>query len=613
MNTERKDSSNSNARTGGPADEVASACACLSNGGMLSIIMPVFNLGKTIYDNIKRVQSIFNDVIPFEIVPVDDGSKDDTRSEIERSANDYPNTVKPVFSPVNGGKGSALAQGLSKTSGTHILLLDGDLDLNPSLVWNFFDIMRNENADIVIGSKMHPESKIDYPLRRRIASFVYYGIVKTLIGLPVHDTQTGMKLFTRESLEYAFSRMLVKRFAFDLEVLSIACSNGYKIAEAPVELDFGNKSGSLTLANIRQVMTDTMAIFYRLKILRYYETLEPYRMPDIPPRVSIVIACPSVSKMLETCIDGIEKQEYPDLEAIVLPDEPSGRNWQQFVREIPTGKVRPAEKRNMGIRAATGEIVAFLDDDAVPLEGWLENAIPYFTNPDIGAVGGPAITPHDDPFMARMGGRIYNNFFVSGQYRRRYTPTRVCEEDDLPSCNLFVRKESVEKLGGFDTNYWPGEDTILCLGVVHKLKQRMIYDPRVLVTHHRRPLFLPHLRQIGRYARHRGFFWRRFPETSRRFSYMIPSLFLMGVIAGLPLSFVHPVFKWIYICTLSLYFLLTFLSTHYLRNLSGWIITWIGVAATHLTYGACFLSGLFSHKMNEEVKSFDHYSESEKK
>ena len=265
MNTERKDSSNSNARTGGPADEVASACACLSNGGMLSIIMPVFNLGKTIYDNIKRVQSIFNDVIPFEIVPVDDGSKDDTRSEIERSANDYPNTVKPVFSPVNGGKGSALAQGLSKTSGTHILLLDGDLDLNPSLVWNFFDIMRNENADIVIGSKMHPESKIDYSLRRRIASFVYYGIVKILIGLPVHDTQTGMKLFTRESLEYAFSRMLVKRFAFDLEVLSIACSNGYKIAEAPVELDFGNKSGSLTLANIRQVMT-TLWRFYRLKI-----------------------------------------------------------------------------------------------------------------------------------------------------------------------------------------------------------------------------------------------------------------------------------------------------------------------------------------------------------
>ncbi len=610
MSTEKIDNSSGDGGEG-VADAATAAHDCLGPDGMLSIVMPAYNLGRVIRDNVASVHALFDSVVPFEIVPVDDGSADDTRSRMEQAADDFPQTVRPVFSPRNGGKGAALAQGFAKSRGSHVLLLDGDLDLSPKLIWNFFDVMRDTGADIVIGSKMHPESKIDYPPTRRLASFVYYGIVKMLVGLPVHDTQTGMKLFKREALEYAFSRMLVKRFAFDLEVLSIANENGFKIAEAPIELDFGNKAGSLTFSNIRQVMTDTLAIFYRLRILRYYGALEPHDMPDPPPRVSAVIACPAASEVLDACLRGIEEQSWPDIEAIVLPDEPTGREWPTFVREIPTGKVRPADKRNMGIKAASGDIVAFIDDDAAPLPGWLEYAIPYFSDPEIGAVGGPALTPPEDSFMSKMGGRVYANLFVSGKYRRRYTPTRVCDEDDLPSCNLLVRKNILEELGGFDTEYWPGEDTILCLGIVHKLKRRMIYDPRVQVTHHRRPLFRPHMRQVGRYAKHRGFFVRRFPETSCRLSYMVPSLFLIGVVAGLPLSFAHPVFKWIYISVLSVYLFLTCVSSHYLRDPLGWFVTWAGVLATHLTYGVCFVAGLFSRGMEKNVKPFDHHSEGE--
>ncbi len=594
---------------GGEGANVEAARSCLGSDGMLSVVMPAYNLGSAIRANIASVHAVFDGIIPFEIVPVDDGSLDNTSLGIKQAALDFPDNVRPVISPRNAGKGAALAQGFAKSRGSHVLLLDGDLDLSPKLIWNFFDVMCASEADIVIGSKMHPESSVDYPLTRRFASFVYYGIVKLLVGLPVHDTQTGMKLFKREALEYAFSRMLVKRFAFDLEVLSIANEKGYKIAEAPIELDFGDKAGSLTFSNIRQVMTDTLAIFYRLRILRYYGTLEPHDMPNPPPRVSVVIACPGASEVLDACLKGIEEQAWPDIEAIVLPDEPTGKKWPSFVREIPTGKVRPAEKRNLGIEAATGEIVAFVDDDATPLQGWLEYAIPYFSDTEIGAVGGPGLTPPDDSFMSKMGGRVYANFLVSGPYRRRYTPTRVCDEDDLPSCNLLVRKDILSELGGFNTEFWPGEDTILCLGIVRLLNCRMLYDPRVQVTHHRRPLFLPHLRQVGRYAKHRGFFVRRFPDTSRRISYMLPSLFLVGVVVGLPLSFVHPVFKWIYMAVLAVYLFLTLVSSHYLRNPLGWLVTWAGVVATHLTYGFFFLRGLFSRSMEKNVKPFDHHSE----
>ena len=570
--------------------------------------MPAFNLGRDIHRNILRVHAIFAGRVPFEIVAVDDGSEDDTAAEIRRAAEDLPGVVLPVYAFANNGKGAALASGFARSTGSHVLLLDADLDLNPAYVWRFFAIMLAEGADVVIGSKLHPESTIRYPLRRRIASRVYYGIVKLLVGLPVHDTQTGMKLFRREALDYAFSRMLAKRFAFDLEVLAIARDRGFRIAEAPVDLDFHGRLGSLTWTNVRQVMTDTLAIFYRLRVLRYYASIEPHEAPALAPRVSAVIACPGASEVLVRCVEALRRQNWPSLEILVLPDAPTGRDWGAGVREIPTGKVRPAEKRNLGIQEATGELVAFVDDDAAPQQGWLQNAVPYFTDPGIAAVGGPACTSPSDPFLSQMGGRVYENPLVSGGYRRRYTPTRVCDEDDLPSCNLIARASTLRELGGFDTRYWPGEDTILCMDIVHKLGKRIVYDPRVVVTHHRRPLFGPHLRQVGRYARHRGFFARRFPATSRRIAYMLPSLFVLGVAVGLPLSFVHPALRWLYLGTLAIYAALTFLAAAAPRRPLVWLVTWAGVVATHFAYGVGFLRGLLAAGMVGEVRPFDHHS-----
>ena len=593
-------------------DIYAAARDSLGAGGVLSIVMPAYNLGRCIRGNVVAVARLFEGRIPFEIVPVDDGSADDTAAEIlAAKAELAAGVVRPVLLKSNGGKGAALAAGFAESRGAFILLLDGDLDLDPALVWRFFEIQQEKGADVVIGSKMHRESQIDYPWRRRVASVVYYGIVKMLIGLPVRDTQTGMKLFRREALGHAIERMLSKRFAFDLEVLAIAAENGCKIAEAPIKLDFHGKAGALTIANVKQVMTDTLAIFYRTKLLRYYRSIEFYPFPSEPPKVSVVIACPdTATECLRECLAGLAEQNYSALEVIVLPDFEAGVEAEGIaeLRVLPTGKVRPAEKRNIGIAAATGEIVAFVDDDARPLAGWLKNAVPYFSNAEIGAVGGPAITPRTDSRMSALGGLVYANVLVSGAYRRRYMPTRVCAEEDLPSCNLLVRKSLLEKLGGFETQYWPGEDTVLCMRLTKELGARMIYDPRVVVAHHRRPLFGAHLRQVARYAKHRGYFARKFPATSRKISYMLPSLFVLGVIAGMPLAFASRWLAVVYIAVLWLYFTLTFFSCVSLRRPMQWLIVWAGVVATHLVYGANFLRGLFASGMEREVKPFDHHS-----
>jgi glycosyltransferase involved in cell wall biosynthesis len=592
------------------ADAWHSARACLGPDGLLSVIMPAFNLERAIAANIEHVHALFAGHLPFEIVPVDDGSADGTADEIRRAAAAHPDTVRPVLLPANVGKGGALARGVEHSRGSHVLLLDGDLDLDPLFAGRFFDVMRDEQAAVVIGSKRHPESQIDYPWNRRVTSWFYYTFVKLLVGLPVTDTQTGMKLFERSALQWAIDRMLVKRFAFDLEILSIAHEKGFRVREAPIRMQFGDKRGCLTWANARTVLVDTLAIFYRLRVLRYYQSVERHRMPEPPPLVSVVIACPAPSAYLTEALQALSRQTYTAFEVLVLPDDPvaGDASWPAGVRVLPTGRLRPAEKRNLGIGEARGSIVAFLDDDAYPVPSWLERAVPHFENPEVAAVGGPAITPPNDPEMARLGGRVYANPLVSGGCRHRYVSERVRAVDDFPSCNLMVRTEVLRRLGGFRTDFWPGEDTILCADIVHRLGLRILYEPWAVAYHHRRPLFAPHLRQIGRYARHRGYFARHFPDTSRRFGYLVPSLWVIGLVAGALASLVAVWARILYLWVVGLYLLLTLLMSFHPRP-RAWLLTWLGVMATHVVYGVRFVQGVLSPEMPGEVRPFDHPSE----
>jgi len=266
----------------------------------------------------------------------------------------------------------------------------------------------------------------------------------------------------------------------------------------------------------------------------------------------------------------------------------------------------------MGVDAASGSIIAFLDDDAWPIPEWLEFAVPYFSKPDIGGLGGPGVTPPNDSWFAQMGGLVYANPLISGNYRYRYVSDRVRSRiDDYPSCNLFVRTEAFRAVGGFSTRYWPGEDTILCSDVVHKAGLRIVYDPRAMVFHHRRALFLPHLRQIGRYALHRGYFAKRFPKTSFRFSYMVPSFFFLGVACGPLVCLLLPVlWRW-YAAALAFYGMIT-LTVSFHCNVMAWAVVWLGVMATHLVYGFRFLQGLIAWRMPCEVTKFDHPAEQTK-
>jgi len=333
--------------------------------------------------------------------------------------------------------------------------------------------------------------------------------------------------------------------------------------------------------------------------------------------VSIIIAVKAWQKNLEECVGKCRKLDYPNFEIIILPDSDIGTAPVKAIADIkkgtvppihiiPTGALSPAQKRDMAINYAKGEILAFIDDDAWPKTDWLKVAIENFKDDDVAAVGGPAVTPPDDNLRQKASGFVYQSVLTSGKYIYRYIPKTRCEVEDYPSCNFFVRKSIMQELGGFQTNFWPGEDSKLCLDITKRLGKKIIYDARVLVWHHRREIFIPHLKQIASYALHRGYFVKKFPQTSMKISFFLPSLFLLANLLGITLSLFLVTFRTIYFLGLSLYLLLVLIfsivGTHpQERRLSLRALVFAGTILTHLTYGFYFLKGLFSWRLKEEL------------
>ncbi len=238
----------------------------------LSVVLPAYNEAKHIEQNvIQVVDSLGDNGISFEVIVVDDGSPDRTHVAAIRAKARHPELVRVVRYDKNQGKGNALICGASYAKGAVVAFLDADMDLHPSQLIPMLKKMEADNVDVVIGSKRHPDSNVDYPRHRRILSSVYFLLVRLLFGLPVRDTQTGIKIYRRKVVETVFPRVLAKRFAFDIEVLAIGHHFGFKVIDAPVSLHFGRKFSRVKLFDVWQTILDTLAVFYRLRIIRYYQ------------------------------------------------------------------------------------------------------------------------------------------------------------------------------------------------------------------------------------------------------------------------------------------------------------------------------------------------------
>lgn len=239
----------------------------------LSVIVPVFNEARNITTNLEL---LISEVSPyfssFEVLVVSDGSTDGTNQVLQGLK--LPR-VNAIIYEENKGKGYAVREGLKRASGDYVLFIDGGMELHPREIRIFLGLMGLYDADVVLGSKRHPQSRVDYPRTRRLLSLIYQQLVRGLFGLNVTDTQVGLKLFKAEVIAAILPDLTIDRYGFDLELLALARRQGFRrFLEAPIRLDYFRRNSRsflreyLHIAKVGlSVLKDTWRLYRKVQSL----------------------------------------------------------------------------------------------------------------------------------------------------------------------------------------------------------------------------------------------------------------------------------------------------------------------------------------------------------
>lgn len=239
---------------------------------LISIIVPAYKQAKTIRKDLRNIDGVLNEGLKdlnYEIICVVDGKIDKTLDNAKKISS---KKIKVYGYEQNRGKGYAVRYGMARANGDYISFLDAGMDISPASVMMLMAHMQWYGADIIVGSKRHPASRVNYPPLRHVLSIGYHTGVKMLFNLPLRDTQSGIKVFKREVIERVLPRLLVKKYAMDIEMLAVARNLGYtRIYEAPIEVFFDSNNTSISWKTVLKMFWDTLAVYYRLRILNYYD------------------------------------------------------------------------------------------------------------------------------------------------------------------------------------------------------------------------------------------------------------------------------------------------------------------------------------------------------
>ncbi len=334
------------------------------------------------------------------------------------------------------------------------------------------------------------------------------------------------------------------------------------------------------------------------------------------PFVSVVIPVREINYfLLFENLPAFLRQEFKNFEVIVLPNEHTQYDLELFkkyswLRIIPSGKItRPAEKRDLGVKNAKGEIIAFIDDDGYPDPLWLKTAVTLFKEKKGGAICGPGVIPPNSTFWEQVFDAVLQSPLGSGKYTYRFTPQKTRFVDDYPSMNFLIEKKLFENLGGFNSDYWPGEDSKLCNDLVYKENRKIYYHPDVRIYHHRRNNVRNYLEQQGQYGFHRGVFFAEGDKNSQRLVYLIPTMFVLYLVSVFFVfvfqrgHLLSPFFDLVYIPAIIYMLCIIWLCfTSFIK--SGSIMIALATAPilflTHLLYGIMFIKGFVKKAIQKQ-------------
>lgn len=304
-----------------------------------------------------------------------------------------------------------------------------------------------------------------------------------------------------------------------------------------------------------------------------------------------------IKKNIEHILSNKTKKTY---EILVIPNFEYINDYNpKFVKIIPSGKVGPAAKRDIGAKYAVGKMLVFLDDDSFISKEYLEIAYNLFAkNNELVAIGGPGVLPKDQNFFGKVLGSIFISKLAGG-YPERYSSVvqkKPLYVDDWPSVNMIIKKDFFDKIGGFNCDYWPGEDTILCFKII-KNHKKILYDSNLIVYHYRRGDLLSHVKQISAYAKMRGYFVKKYPKNSLKLNYFIPSIFLIYIIIlFLSLFFTKNNLLVIPLFGYGVYLMISLIEISLKQNVLLALLSIPIIFITHIVYGFNFIRGLFTFK-----------------
>jgi GT2 family glycosyltransferase len=216
------------------------------------------------------------------------------------------------------------------------------------------------------------------------------------------------------------------------------------------------------------------------------------------PKVSVVVCVYNGERTLDACLASLEKLNYPNYEVVVVNDGSTDTSLRiaesyKYVRLINQENKGLSEARNVGIRASSGDIIAFTDSDCTADADWLAHLVARFQSSEFGAVGGPNLSPRDDSLIATC-------VAVSPG-----APTHVLLDDEvaehIPGCNMAFRREALEAIAGFDPIFRAaGDDVDLCWRLQNK-GYKIGFSPAAVVWHFRRNTVRDYLKQQRGYGK----------------------------------------------------------------------------------------------------------------
>lgn len=224
----------------------------------LSVILPCYNVPNLLNNLLEVIKVAKTITSSYEIIIVNDGSQNFPKIKQD----EY---IKVIINKKNMGKGYSLIKGFRKAQGEIICFIDADLQIPARLLKSYYKIMNgNRCPNILVGSKRHYNSIVNYSFIRRLMSFGLQTVNRLLFGFIILDTQCGIKMFTKKVVKDILFLLKIKGFAIDVEILSLSQIKGYKIIQAPVIV---NKSFNSTVKiwSVGKVMWDILRIWSRRK------------------------------------------------------------------------------------------------------------------------------------------------------------------------------------------------------------------------------------------------------------------------------------------------------------------------------------------------------------